>query len=118
MGTTVCLCNETKNCDKNCQFQNRISFQTFDTVKMVAMSLPADYGYVISAGVGAVFMVMWKGIRVGMARKKYGVQSPEMYSKDSAIFNCIQRAHQNTLENLPQFYFLLTMGGLSHPRLV
>ena len=113
------------------------------SVTMVAMSLPMDYGYVISAGVGAIFMVMWKGIRVGQvntisgviilypggpgdphvtpvfillmldivqARKKYGVEYPEMYSKDSAIFNCIQRAHQNTLENLPQFFFLLTMG--------
>ena len=101
---------------------------------MVAMSLPADYGYVISAGVGAIFMVMWKGVKVGMvsvqflevldvivfilkARKKYGVEYPEMYSKDSNTFNCIQRAHQNTLENLPQFFFLLTMGGLSHPQL-
>ena len=82
---------------------------------MAVLSLPQDYGYVISAGLGATFMVMWKGIRVGMARKKYGVEYPDMYSKDSRIFNCIQRAHQNTLENLPQFFFLLTMGGVSHP---
>ena len=36
---------------------------------MVAMSLPMDYGYVISAGVGAIFMVMWKGVRVGMVSR-------------------------------------------------
>ena len=84
---------------------------------MAVMSLPADYGYVILTGVGAIFMVMWKGVRVGQARKKYGVEYPEMYSKDSMVFNCIQRAHQNTLENLPQFFFLLTMGGFSHPLL-
>ena len=102
---------------------------------MAVMSLPQDYGYVISAGIGAIFMVMWKGVRVGMvdnngdgareiditisfqARKKYGVEYPEMYSKDSRVFNCIQRAHQNTLENLPQFFFLLTTGGFSCPKL-
>lgn len=81
------------------------------------MSLPADYGYVIMTGVGAIFMVMWKGIRVGKARKEHGVQYPDMYSQDNKVFNCIQRAHQNTLENMPQFMFLLTMGGLSSPRL-
>jgi len=84
---------------------------------MVAMSLPNDYGYVIITGIGAGLMVMWKGFRVGKARKQYGVEYPDMYSKESKTFNCIQRAHQNTLENLAQFYFLLTTGGLSCPRL-
>ena len=37
----------------------------FRNLIMVAMSLPMDYGYVISAGIGAIFMVMWKGVRVG-----------------------------------------------------
>jgi hypothetical protein len=30
-------------------------------------------------------MVMWKGIRVGQARKKFGVEYPDMYSKDSKV---------------------------------
>ena len=82
---------------------------------MAVLSVPENYGYVVLTGVGAIFMVMWKGVRVGQARKQYGVAYPEMYSKDSTVFNCIQRAHQNTLENLPQFLFLLSTGGLSHP---
>jgi len=81
------------------------------------MSLPEDYGYVILTGIGSIFMAMWKGIKVGQARKKYNVQYPDMYSNEHKTFNCIQRAHQNTLENLPQFLFLLTMAGFSHPRI-
>nr|QTW43637.1 mGST8 [Eurytemora affinis] len=84
---------------------------------MVGFMLPEGYGYVVLTGVGSIFMAMWKGIRVGQARKKFNVEYPDMYSKDSKVFNCIQRAHQNTLENLPQFLFLLTMGGFSHPHL-
>ena len=74
--------------------------------------LPAGYGYVILTGIGAIFTALWKGFNVGGARKKYGVKYPDMYSKDSQVFNCIQRAHQNTLENIPTFMFLLITGGL------
>ena len=31
-------------------------------------------------GVGAIFMAMWKGIKVGQARKEYKVEYPAMYS--------------------------------------
>ena len=44
---------------------------------MAVMSLPQDYGYVISAGIGAIVMVMWKGVRVGMVR--YGGANRELY---------------------------------------
>jgi len=49
------------------------------------------------------------------ARIKYDVKLPNLYAdkrenKDAVMFNCIQRGHQNFLENLPQF---VSMEGTS-----
>jgi glutathione S-transferase len=79
--------------------------------------LPANYGYVVLTVVGSTFVNLWLYRNVMKARTEYKVEYPDMYSKDSTKFNCIQRAHQNFLEAYPQFLVFLTLGGLQYPRI-
>lgn len=91
------------------------------------MSLPADYGYVFGA-LGLSFIAnAYLAISVGQARKKFGVKYPAMYAtkdhitkdvtvKDVEQFNCIQRAHQNTCENLASVQLLAVVNGLLSPK--
>nr|CAD7445812.1 unnamed protein product [Timema bartmani] len=90
---------------------------TQDTIRgiIATISVPSSYGYVVLVAASSTFVIMWKAIQVGKARKKYNIQYPTMYSPDNVQFNCVQRAHQNTLENYPQFLTLLLLGGLEWP---
>lgn len=82
---------------------------------MVVIELSPEYGYVVEVGVASTFLLLWQGIKVGQMRKKFKVEYPTMYSPDNKLFNCYQRAHQNTLENYPQFLMLLFTGGVQYP---
>jgi len=82
---------------------------------MVVLEIASEYGYVAAVGIASTFLLAWQGIMVGKMRKKFNIQYPTMYSNDNKLFNCYQRAHQNTLENYPQFLMLLFIGGLAHP---
>ncbi|XP_042235788.1 microsomal glutathione S-transferase 3-like [Homarus americanus] len=82
---------------------------------MVAIEVSAEYGYCLLVAVFSIFMLVWKSYNVGKARKQFNVLYPTMYHKSNDHFNCYQRAHQNTLENYPQFLTLLLLGGLYNP---
>lgn len=83
----------------------------------LAECLPSAYGYVVLTAVGSVFVNIWHAHNVVHARKKFGVEYPQMYGpEDKKEFNCIQRAHQNYLELWPQFLTLLLVGGLHNPK--
>ncbi|OXA39181.1 microsomal glutathione S-transferase 3 [Folsomia candida] len=77
--------------------------------------LPSGYGFVVLTAIGSVMLLTWKSIKVGIAREEYKVPYPQMYSQENMAFNCVQRAHQNTLENYPQFLLTLMIGGLEMP---
>lgn len=53
------------------------------------------------------------------ARKTFNVPYPTLYAesthKNANEFNCVQRAHQNSLENLISFYPMLILAGVRFP---
>ncbi|KAM3932872.1 glutathione S-transferase 3, mitochondrial-like [Leptodactylus fuscus] len=77
--------------------------------------LPQNFAYVILTFIYSYVLLMYLGINVGKARKKYGVKYPQMYSDKENVFNCIQRAHQNTLEVYPAWLIFQLIAGLAFP---
>ncbi|KAG2196092.1 hypothetical protein INT46_010159 [Mucor plumbeus] len=92
---------------------------------MTALTIPSEYGYVLGVSVASALYVFSLGAKVGGARKAAKVPYPYVYAEKSEaekdpkknIFNCTQRAHQNTLEILPVYNTLLLVGGLKYPEI-
>merc|ERR1711910_176248 len=70
------------------------------------------YGYVLLVVFFTYLLSFWQGMMVGRMRTKLKVDYPAMYSDTEPLFNCYQRAHQNTLEKIPLFLILLLTAGL------
>ncbi|KAL8166696.1 hypothetical protein V2J09_008195 [Rumex salicifolius] len=86
----------------------------------VQIMVPSEYGYVVLMIVLYSILNIWMALQVGGARKKYKVYYPTMYAsesenKDAKLFNCVQRGHQNSLEQMPVFFTLMMLGGMKHP---
>merc|ERR1719500_1072012 len=79
---------------------------------LYVLTVDPAYGYVFLVCILSYFLSFWQGIMVGRMRTKLKVDYPAMYSDTEPLFNCYQRAHQNTLEKMPLFLILLLSAGL------
>jgi len=82
----------------------------------LAEVLPQYYSYVVFVAIDSILINWWMAYNVGKARKKFNIKYPIMYDTENNEFNCIQRAHQHTLEMYPGFLATLLIGGLQNPR--
>lgn len=80
---------------------------------------PTGYGYVFGVLGGSFFMNIYLTINVALARRKYDVKYPALYApvghKHEVAFNCVQRAHQQTLESFSYVMLLTAVNGLVYP---
>ncbi|KAK9909243.1 hypothetical protein WJX75_009377 [Coccomyxa subellipsoidea] len=85
------------------------------------MAVQPEFGYVVLTAFASVLVHhVYMTFNVARARKKFNVKYPALYAdktenKDAELFNCVQRGHQNSLENYPQFLACLILAGLSYP---
>ena len=83
------------------------------------LEIASEFGYVVAA-VGACFVPLAYGaVRVCARAKAHGVQVPRPVRppghEKKKQFDCVQRGHQNTLENYAPVIAMGRASGLAYP---
>ncbi|KAI0697570.1 membrane-associated proteins in eicosanoid and glutathione metabolism [Cytidiella melzeri] len=87
------------------------------------ITIPQEYLYPLAGTLSTFYVLFYQMNSVGRARRAAGIKYPQLYAEkaeaessiNAKVFNCVQRAHQNTLENLPTVIFSTLIAGLVYP---
>lgn len=90
---------------------------------MPNITVPDGYQYVCAALLSTTCVLAYQVFLVMKYRQRARIQYPQPYAEKSEAeanpeakkFNCAQRAHHNTLENLPMIYIPTLITGLKYP---
>ncbi len=74
-----------------------------------------NFGWVVLIACSTFFLNFLQMFMIGQRRKRDNVPPPIMFAEDKPKFNGAQRAHQNTLEQVPFFLVTMILAGLRHP---
>ncbi|KAJ7757075.1 hypothetical protein B0H16DRAFT_1537943 [Mycena metata] len=86
-------------------------------------SVPAGTGYVAGAILSTVFLFVYQIRLTSKWRRISGIEYPRAYADkeemnanpNAVVFNCAQRAHQNTIENIIAIYPMTLITSIKHP---
>ncbi|KAJ7628635.1 hypothetical protein FB45DRAFT_918813 [Roridomyces roridus] len=90
---------------------------------MSTLTVPTGFSYVLAALVATIPLHIWQTMTVSKHRRLSGIKYPRLYADNAEMaaspaavrFNCVQRAHQNTLENISHLYVGTVVLGLKYP---
>ncbi|KAK3378326.1 membrane-associated proteins in eicosanoid and glutathione metabolism [Podospora didyma] len=90
---------------------------------MAAVTVPAEYGYVLLATVSTFFVNTYHVVLTSKHRKASGIKYPVTYATEEQAakdpkafaFNCAQRAHANFTETLTPAVGAILIAGLRFP---
>jgi len=91
---------------------------------MPTIVLSDDYVYVAGGILSTIFVLLGQSVVVGNTRKAAGIQYPQLYAEKAEAekspaafkFNCAQRAHQNSLENISMIHVLTLLTSIKYPK--
>ncbi|KAF7342013.1 hypothetical protein MVEN_01788500 [Mycena venus] len=90
---------------------------------MSTITVPQGTSYVAGSLLSTVFLLTYQTILVSKHRKLAKIEYPRLYAEKAEMdaspaaikFNCVQRAHANTLENIPQVYMMTILLAAKQP---
>ncbi|KAJ7605116.1 hypothetical protein DFH06DRAFT_261023 [Mycena polygramma] len=90
---------------------------------MSTIIVPSGISYVAAALTSTIFLLTAQTITVTSHRTRAGIEYPKLYadaqemaaSPAAFVFNCAQRAHQNTVENIGMIYMMTALVATQYP---
>ncbi len=93
----------------------KVPYEGADADQLTSLTLAPEYGYVVIVAALFFFLNFAQTVRIGQLRARYKIEYPQMSAPEFPDFECAQRVHHNTHEQLPFALVNMAFAGVRHP---